>query len=112
MKFSQFREFRPGNIAEKYLSVDLVVTLRELFNGLSKLTFSENFKSYTTSITVAASGDTAVQHDLGEIPTGKILIRDGGSQDIVDGDSAWTTNYIYLKNLGASPVTVTVIIFI
>lgn len=111
MKISKLREFRPGNDPEKYLLTDLAFSLRDLFTALTRLTFGDNFNSFTATITVAASGDTAIRNEIGVIPSGKIIIKDGGSSDIVDGDTAWTTDYVYLKNLGGSPVTVTVVFF-
>ena len=110
MKFSKFREFRPGNEVSKYLGVDLVFTLRELFTGLSRLNFNNNFQSFETEVTVPAGSELAIRNELGEVPSGKIILRDGGSNQVVDGDTAWDDNFVYLKNLdGSNDVTVKVV---
>lgn len=112
MKFPRPRLFRPGNAIDKYLGVDLVYTLRDLFTGLNKLSFNDNFQSFQVSVTVTASSELAIRNELGVIPTGKIVVRDGGSSDIVDGDTAWTADWVYVKNLSGTDKTVTVIFFL
>lgn len=120
MKFSKFREFRDlsGGIGEvvKYLTVDLVFSLRELYTGLSRLDFTENFEAFEVTVTVPAATspvtNLAIRNQLDPvIPTGKIILRDGGSNGVVDGTLAWTKDYVYLQNLDASDVTVTVVFF-
>ena len=120
MKFSKFREFRISNYEiertveqmRKYLAVDLLFSLRELFTGLSRLKFEENFDAFKTTVTVPSGGaDFAIRNELSEAPTGKIILRDGGASTVVDGDTTWTSDYVYLKNTGGSDVTVTVVFF-
>jgi hypothetical protein len=115
MKFSKFREFRLQlatleNVI-KYLAVDLVFSLRELYTGLSRLNFVENFESFKVTVTVPASSELAIRNQLPETPTGKIILRDGGSNSVVDGSTAWNSNFVYLQNLSGSPVTVTAVFF-
>lgn len=120
MKFSSFKEFR-GAFKEtiedvaKYLSIDITKTLRELSNGLTKLNFADNFESFEVSVTINNGTELAIRNELrtGKIPTKRIIVRGGdGVQNIVDGDIEWTKNYVYLKNTGASPVSLTVIFLV
>lgn len=116
MKFTAFKEFKDllGTDIEsvkRYLVKDLKVLLRELQGGLTKLSFEDNFKSFTTTVTIPASSELAIRNELRtEIPTKRIIVRGGaGSQDVVDGDTTWNRNFVYLKNTTGSPVTLTVL---
>lgn len=117
MKFSKFREFRDlsGGIGEvvKYLTVDLVFSLRELYTGLSRLDFTENFEAFEVTVTVPANSELAIRNQLDPVvPTGKIILRDGARAGVLDGDTAWTKDYVYLKNTDATnDITVTVVFF-
>ena len=118
MKFSKFREFRlvTATIESvvKYLSVDLVFSLRELYTGLSRLDFTENFQSFKVVVELPlGGGDVAIRNQLSPIvPTGKIILRDGGGNTIVDGNTDWNEDYVYLKNTsGTTDYEVTVVFF-
>ena len=115
MKFPGFREFKINVFKDitsedivKYLSVDLVYSLRELTLGLRRLTFTENFQSFKITVTIAAGSETAIRNELDTIPTGRIILK-STSGDIVDGDTADNLNFVFLKNAGASSATVTAI---
>ncbi len=88
------------------------IVLRDLAVGLTKLNFEDNFNSFTTTVSVAAVGDTSIRNELDEVPTGKIILRDGGSNNVVDGVTDWDRDFVYLQNLGGSAVTVTVMFFV
>lgn len=115
MIFSKFREFRL-QIASldsviKYLSVDLVFSLRELYTGLSRLSFADNFQSFQVTLIIPASSEIPIRNRLPEVPSGKIILKDGGSSSVVDGDTPWDLNFVYLKNTSGSEVTVSVVFF-
>jgi hypothetical protein len=119
MKFSSFKEFRGAfkNSIEdvaKYLSVDITKILRELSNGLSNITFSDNFESFEVIVTIAASSELAIRNELrGKTPSKRIIVRGSdGVQNIVDGDTQWTESYVYMKNTGLSPVSVTLVFLV
>ena len=114
MKFSKFREFRlvtaTLDSVIKYLTVDLVFSLRELYTGLSRLDLEENFNAFKVSVTVPASSELAIRNQIGpDVPTGKIMLKDGSSSSVVDGDTDWNANFVYLKNTSGSDVDVTVV---
>jgi hypothetical protein len=110
MKFPKFREFRSGEV-EKYLSIDLAYTLKELWAGINKLSFEDNFKSFTVDVEIGAGLELKIRNDLNEVPTGKIIIRNYGTNDIVDGDSIWNREAVFLKNIGASAAKAKVLFF-
>lgn len=99
MKIQRFREYRGGD-AEKYLSVDLSLSLRDLFLNLSNLSFEDNFSAFIENVTIAAGTEIKIRNQLKVIPSSKIILRDYGSNTIVDGDTEWTQDYVYLKNIG------------
>lgn len=113
MKFGAFKEFRnlPGDDANRYLQVDLTKSLRELANGLNKLSFLDNFECFITTVTIAATSELQIRNELrsGEVPRYRLILRGGSnSQHVVDGDATWTADYVYLKNTAASAATLTV----
>ena len=117
MKFSKLREFRQDGVSliadvRNYLMVDLVFSLRELYNGLTKLSFDDNFNSFTVSVTVPATSELPIRNQLDRIPTGKIILRDGASNAVVDGATAWTRDFVYIQNTSGSAVDVTVVFFV
>jgi hypothetical protein len=117
MKFPGFRELRNnGDLSVKdvikYLSVDLIYILRELTNGLTKLDFSDNFQSFSVAVEIAAASELQIRNELDLIPT-KWVIMDNivGGANIERGDSEWTLDWIYLKNVGGSTCQATVTFF-
>ena len=117
MKFIAFKEFREAyqttiQSVSMYLGTDLKKILRELQLGLTKLSLLDNFQSFTHDVTIAASAEVQLQNLFkdGSIPTQRVIVRGSdGSQNIVDGDTEWDENFVYLKNTGASSASATVI---
>lgn len=115
MKFASFKEFRQAvsNTLEdviSYLNTDHTKMIRELNVGLSKLNLVDNFDSFVVTETIPATTEVQIRNGLrnGLVPTYKIILRTN-SPDVVDGDTAWNTNFVTLKNTGASSATVTVL---
>lgn len=117
MNFRAFREFRNSfnntiKDVASYLSVDLPKTLRELDLGLRKLEFLDNFETFETTVTIPASTESAIPNELTPIIPTKWIQVSGDGYEIVNGDTAWSQNFVYLKNLnGSTARTVTVIFF-
>lgn len=118
MKFFGFKEFRQiikptlESIAY-YLTVDLTTSMRELANGLTKLNFRDNFESFEVEVSIAAGAELEIRNELvGVIPSERLIVRgNDGSQNIVDGDTEWTLNFVYLKNVGATTAEAKIIFF-
>lgn len=117
MKFLQFKEFRSPTYSTlegvvEFLRTELRKTWKELQVGLTKLSFLDNFESFSEEVTIGAGAELAVRNQFrdGSIPTQRLVVKGGdGSQNIVDGTTAWDSNFVYLKNTGASSVTATVV---
>jgi hypothetical protein len=112
MRIQRPKKLRVGRTAEeivKYLEVFLSNTLTDITTALTNLTFKDNFKSYTARVTINAGQELQIQHNLGVIPSGKLILKSTGYQ-VRDGDTAWTSDYIYLKNEGSNAASLTVVI--
>lgn len=114
MKFGAFKEFKNLNfqgIADivKYLTVDLTKTLRELYTGLQFLKLTENFNAFKITVVIPATSELRIRNELrGRIPTERLIVR-SDSGDVMDGDTPWSIDYVYLKNTGGTPASVTVV---
>lgn len=114
MIFPQFKPFRPRDFSlqemTKYISIDLGFNFQQLTLGLTKLRFGDNFAGWiTTDLEIVAGEEVSIANQLGEPVTARIILRGGdGSQNIVDGETAWTAQTVSLKNVGATTATVSV----
>lgn len=95
-----------------YLSGVLKLWLLDLVDGLHKLTLTENFESFEVEVTIAAGAEERITNELDDtIPSGRLFVKHSGDPSIVDGDTEWDTNFVYLKNSGVSSATVKAIFF-
>lgn len=116
MKFSLFKEFRSYSQdlisdVNMYLRDDVKKIIRELQLGLTRLSFSDNFNSFIVEVDMPATTEVAIRNQLQDagVPSQRIILRGGdGTQNITDGVTEWDQNYVYLKNQGATAVTITV----
>lgn len=99
-----------GEIEIKRLTLFFNRLVDELNTGLSRLTLTENFESHLAEVTIDAGDEEAIAHNLGVVPSGRIILKHSGDSTVVDGDTEWDKNNIYLQNTGASSVTLTVLI--
>jgi hypothetical protein len=84
----------------------------ELNTGLTRLSFNDNFESdLSESITIAATTEVEVKHSLKSIPSYYLIVRQTGDARIIDGDTAWTNDKIYLKNTSGTDAVVSLLIF-
>lgn len=80
---------------------------------LRDLTFADNFKSFQiTNKVIAANTEEKYRNELTTIPSGYIIIKQTGNALVTAGDTAWDSNFVYLKNHDSTnSATVTVIFF-
>lgn len=101
----------------KYLEVDLWTWLKSITTAFTKLNFEENFQSFLAeNIEIPAGREVAIPNGFknrypGLVPSGRIISRQKGDANIIDGDSAWNENLVFLKNPSANNATVSVIFF-
>lgn len=105
------------NSVIKYIEIDLWSWLKELSIGLLKLDFLQNFQSFrVTDLYIPAGEQVAIPNGFrtaypGLIPSSRVIVRQQGDANIVDGDSVWTENQVFLKNPSINDVVISVIFF-
>jgi hypothetical protein len=94
-------------------SFNLMKSLEDLKNqlerGMNRLTLSDNFQSFITTVEILNSQEVSIRNQLKFVPRHRIIIRQSGNGFVTDGDTAWTNDFVYLKNNGPSTTTVTVV---
>lgn len=107
MKVPALKEFVPtsvtANVTEviRYLSTEMIQNLRGISLAFKKLTFLDNFESFVYTGIIPANMEVAIRNELrnGIIPTQRIILRgDTYSMAVVDGDTEWNQEWVYLKN--------------
>lgn len=83
------------------------VSLQQILLNLSP---KDNFKSFIWEGNIAATTEQRIRNKLGMIPLGRLVVR-GNGVIISDGTTAWTDQYVYVKNESAVQATGLVIIF-
>lgn len=79
-----------------------------VLNG--SVSFTDNMFVSRVEVTFASSGvDVVVPHTLQVVPTGYIPVKRSAAITIYDGsNSAWTSDYLYLRSDGAGTATILV----
>lgn len=85
--------------------------LKELANGLRKLTFTDNFQSVTVTVDIDVNEEIIVPHRLQAVPKYYIIGGMSGNGKVINGNSPFTETSISVRNVGIEPTTVTLIIF-
>jgi len=105
------------NSVINYIEVDLWSWLKELSIGILKIDFKENFQSFSVqSLVIPAGTEVAIPNQFrtaspGSIPRNRIITRQQGDANIIDGQTTWTANHVYLRNPSANDATISVIFF-
>lgn len=105
------------NSVVKYVEIDLWGWLKDLSNGLLNINFKQNFQSFTVEgLTIPAGTEVSIYNQFktaypGNIPTGRIITRQQGDANIIDGNTSWTESHVYLRNPSANDAVVSVLFF-
>lgn len=112
MEFRNLPPLRMGENIETYLSSVLKTWALDLVDGLHKLALTENLESFEVTVTIPAGTEERITNELDNaIPSGRFFIRHSGDPDVIDGDTEWDTDFVYLKNSGSSEATITAVFF-
>lgn len=101
----------------KYLEIDLWAWLKDVSIGILKITFDDNFQSFTVkNLAIPANTEVAIPNRFrlsfpGNIPSGRIIIKQQGDANIIDGVAEWTDTQVFLRNPSANDAVVSVIFF-
>lgn len=102
----------------KYLEVDLWTWLKELSVGFLKLNFTDNFQAFEVNdLSIPAGKQIAIPNGFrsrypGVVPSGRIITRQKGDANIIDGNTPWNSDLVYLQNPSANDAVISVIFFI
>lgn len=101
----------------KYVEVDLWSWLKQLYTGLFKVSFQENFQSFLVeNLSIPAGVEVSISNQFrtaypGNIPSGRIITRQQGDANIIDGQTVWTETHVYLRNPSANDAVISVLFF-
>lgn len=100
MKFSVDKIFNIKNL------------IKELSTGLRRLDFTNNFQTFTVTETISANTEVKIRNQLSSIPVDMLITKQTGNALVTAGDTAWTEDYIYIKNHDSTnSATVRIIFF-
>lgn len=105
------------NSVIKYVEIDLWSWLKELSIGILKIDFKQNFQSFIVqNLSIPAGVEVAIPNQFrksypGTIPSGRIITRQQGDANIIDGTTTWSANHVYLRNPSTNDAVVSVIFF-
>jgi hypothetical protein len=99
----------------KYIEVDLWSWLKDLATGILKINFKENFQSFVVeNLKIPAGTEVSISNQFkrsypGIIPSARIITRQIGDANIIDGNTVWNENQVFLRNPSANDATISVI---
>ena len=82
--------------------------IKELALGLRRLSLSDNFEGFETTVTIPATTELSIRNQLSFIPSRYIIVSQTGNGLITKGTTDWSNNFLYLYNNGSVDVTITV----
>lgn len=110
MKFKTIREFITGDLTG-WVMGELNAGIRDLFIGLRRLSFEDNFESFEFSGSIGASAEISITNKLPFIPSRYIVLDTTGGAVVGRGPTAWTSDRVFIRNYTAT-ATVAKIVFL
>jgi len=106
----KFRGLKPI-VSETNAWREISESLRDLFQGLTKLSFADNMEAFEVKdVSIAAGATQTFTNYLKLIPTRWIVLRNSAGMPISDQNfSGWSTTQVSLKNVGASTTIISVV---
>jgi hypothetical protein len=102
------------NAILKYIEVDLWSWMKDLTIELFKVNFLQNFQSFNiTDLSIPANTEVSIPNGFassypGLIPSARIITRQQGDANILDGVNEWTPTHVYLRNPSANDAVISV----
>lgn len=88
-------------------SANLFREIRTVVNN--GITFTDNFNAKVVSVSFAtANEEVRIEHNLGRIPTGYLLLQTSAATTLYDGVSPNTVDYVFIRASGVADTTVMV----
>ena len=111
MRFRGFRTFVGRDIKDvlKFVSGELHASLKDLFAGLQRLSFEDNFQSFEVTVKIDAGQEITIDNKLQVAPSKRLIVRQDGGGLITDGRKPWNNETVSLINNGATQAKVTIL---
>ena len=109
MKFRDIRQYVTGDLPG-WVMGEINASFRDLFIGLRRLSFEDNFESFEYSGAIAATTEISVPNRLTFIPSRYIVVDSTGGAIVGRGPTSWTSDRLFIKNYSAT-ATVAKIVF-
>ncbi len=101
----------------KFIEADLWTWLKDMSVAFLKINFADNFQAFTVAnISIPAGTEVAIPNQFknrypGVIPVGRIVVRQIGDANIIDGATPWTENLLFLQNPSANDAVISVLFY-
>ena len=82
--------------------------IQELAQGLSHLSFEDNFDGFKQTVEITANSEAIIANPLKFIPSTYIITMQTGNGNVTASNTKWTRNNVYMFNHGPDTVTVTI----
>ncbi len=106
----KFRGLKPI-VSETNAWREISESLRDLFQGLTKLSFADNMEAFEVrDVSIDAGTTKTFVNQIKFIPTKWFVIRNSAGMPISDNNfSGWSATEVSLKNVGASTTIISVV---
>lgn len=92
-----------------FLKGELYVCLKDLFVGLTNITFEQNFQSFTADVKLKSGEEGRIANQLKVAPSKMIIVRLKGNGLISEGSTGWNNTEVSVLNNGPDTVTATIL---
>lgn len=114
MRFRPVNKFLGSTLLEvvSWLTTELNSAVRELYIGLTSISFEDNFNSFVWTGTLAVSETRQIPHPFARIPKGHLITKQVGNGLVDSSATAWDRQFAYLRNNSASNTVELTVIFL
>lgn len=99
MRFFGLQITKTKNVEQLCDQLQQLVT--QLNTAFRTMKFEDNFTVYQWQGSIPATEELRIPHSLRRIPSGKVIVEHKGGL-LADGDTRWTANEVYLKNISST----------
>ena len=111
MKFRGHRIFKGKDLAgiANYIQGDLSSLFKDLFVGLTKLNFSDNFDSFETTVKLEVGTEVKISNTLGKATPSKFIVTRNEKTSIITQGTAWNSQSVSVINKGPVDTKATIV---
>jgi len=111
MKFRGHRIFKGRDLQGiiNYVQGHLSSLFKDLFVGLTKLNFADNFDSFETTVKLEVGIEVKITNKLGKAIPSKFIVTRNEKNSVIIQDKAWNSESVSLINKGPIDTKATVV---